>query len=355
MARYPVYRPRHKRGTRRLVWLVVLAVLAFGVWYHFFNKPEDTNPNPHNPGNNSPNGTVITKDPNGGIGETGPGERIPVGTAEQRAQAKRDFDQGMHLKNTGKIIVARRMLSQGLRSGLLDKATQDIARKELTAIANVTILSKRIYDGDPYADQYVIKDGEGLQKIERKLKLYVPWQGLLMINKLRSDRRIRAGQALKMIKGPFHAIVYKKEHVMDLYLHRDRLEKIFVRRMPVGLGKDGSTPLGNWKVINKLLQGDYFPSVNSPYKRRRIRYGEPNYAFGKKGIWIGLKGMDADNINIRGIGIHSTNEPDSVGKDVSEGCIRMADGDIDLVFALFYEHQRAGQRYLHKSTVQIMP
>ena len=35
--------------------------------------------------------------------------------------------------------------------------------------------------------------------------------------------------------------------------------------------------------------------------------------------------------------MHDTNDQSSVGKAVSLGCIRLADGDIDLLFAMLYE------------------
>jgi lipoprotein-anchoring transpeptidase ErfK/SrfK len=36
-------------------------------------------------------------------------------------------------------------------------------------------------------------------------------------------------------------------------------------------------------------------------------------------------------------GIHSTNDPASIGKEGSLGCIRLNDVDIELVFSLLYE------------------
>ena len=77
-----------------------------------------------------------------------------------------------------------------------------------------------------------------------------------------------------------------------------------------------------------------------------VPYGKPGYALGAKGLWIGLVGIDARTRGKSHYGIHSTSEPESIGKEQSLGCIRLADEDIELVYSLLYE--------VH-STVQIKP
>jgi lipoprotein-anchoring transpeptidase ErfK/SrfK len=68
---------------------------------------------------------------------------------------------------------------------------------------------------------------------------------------------------------------------------------------PVAVGKPSTpTPTGTFKIINK----QYNPG--GPYGVR----------------WMGL--------NSPGIGIHGTNNPASIGKSVSHGCIRMYNRDV---------------------------
>ena len=154
-------------------------------------------------------------------------------------------------------------------------------------------------------------------------------------------RRVRVGQSLKTINGAFHAIIYKSRHIMDIYLHRPSGDKIFVRRIPVALGKHGCTPAGTWEISSREYHPNYTPAPNSPLRqymkgRAHIAYGETHYAFGTKGLWIALRGT-GDNTRIRkGYGIHSTSHQDSIGKDASEGCIRVGDNDIELVYCLLY-------------------
>src|SRR5438046_4848525 len=93
---------------------------------------------------------------------------------------------------------------------------------------------------------------------------------------------------------------------------------------PVTVGsKQTATPIGEWKVrgVAKL------PTFR--YDERMLKRGErsknfhmlppgPNSPVGV--VWIAL--------NKRGVGIHGTDEPNTIGQAVSHGCIRLANWDI---------------------------
>ena len=87
-----------------------------------------------------------------------------------------------------------------------------------------------------------------------------------------------------------------------LYLIRDA--KIF-KSYPIAIGKPSSpTPKGNFKIENVAVN--------------------PGGPFGVR--WLGLDAPYGD------YGIHGTNNPSSIGKAISNGCIRMHNKDIlDLV------------------------
>ena len=340
---------------RLIALLVILAAGGGGAWWYIYAR-DDTSP---------ANGNTT----DAGKGDNGPEHGNPKGSgdnahkapqpsAKQRAQAVKYCDEGMRLLAAEKPFEARTALSFAVLSGHLppDRDAQGV--KALTRLANEYILSPRIDKRDVYAKEYALTpdDGRGPAKLERKLKLHVPWEGMLIVSdpvlagRLRQGRdidrdvleakalRLQVGQRIKTIVGPCHAIIYKSRHVMDLYLHRSACDRAFVRRVRVGLGKHNSTPLGTWKVVNKQVKGDYFPAPNSPLRKRgRIPYGKEGYAFGKKGLWLGLEGTSESTKNLKGYGIHSTNDPASIGTDASEGCVRVGEGDIDLVFYLLYE------------------
>ena len=83
----------------------------------------------------------------------------------------------------------------------------------------------------------------------------------------------------------------------------------------IGVGKSTfPTPIGDFKVISKVIQ----PGWENPYKsagKIRKKPGRKN-PLGTR--WIGFY---EDKIGI--YGIHGTNEPSSVGKYSSHGCVRM--------------------------------
>lgn len=80
--------------------------------------------------------------------------------------------------------------------------------------------------------------------------------------------------------------------------------KVF-KTYPVGIGKILTpSPKGTFRIINKQL------NPGGPYGAR----------------WMGL--------SRKGYGIHGTNNPSSIGKLVSAGCIRMYNKDVIEVFNL---------------------
>jgi len=263
------------------------------------------------------------------------------------ASASATLQQGLELMKAGKTIEARRALSAAIFSGTLSEAEADEARAAATRLAEETLFSEKFFDGDPYTFQYTFVSGDTINTVERKLKLHVPAQLILKINGLAHSTAIRAGQTAKMIQGPFHAVVGKNRFTLDLYLQRDAMEKVFVKRVKVGLGANGATPVGAWKVGvgKKMINATWYPPPSSTI-HQPLRPGDPNYPLGKSGYWIGLVGTDANTAACDGYGLHGTNDPASIGKAASLGCIRLADPDIELVYSLLYEEW---------STVQVVP
>jgi lipoprotein-anchoring transpeptidase ErfK/SrfK len=47
-----------------------------------------------------------------------------------------------------------------------------------------------------------------------------------------------------------------------------------------------------------------------------------------------IDGVEGDSVGRSGFGIHGTNEPDSIGRNMSMGCIRLGDADIAMVYSM---------------------
>lgn len=80
-------------------------------------------------------------------------------------------------------------------------------------------------------------------------------------------------------------------------------------RVSVG-APESPSPAGEFRVINRVTNPVYYhPGDVIPVGPR----------------WIGL--------NVKGYGIHGTNEPRLIGQDVSHGCIRLRNRDVKELFA----------------------
>jgi len=258
------------------------------------------------------------------------------------ADALADFDKGIALLKNDPIG-ARYALSEALLSGKLPQQQEAKAMEELTKLSEDTILSGSIVEDDPYTFYYMIEPGDVLARLERRLELHVPWQILLKINQIDRPEDIKVGQRMKMIRGPFHAVVSKSNFTMDIFLHRETLPRVWVARIKCGLGKNGSTPVGMWRVGGgegkrggKLVHPTWNPPPSS-ITQGPINYGQEGYALGSKGLWIGLVGTDENTVSAQNYGIHSTSNQSSIGKEESLGCIRLADNAIELAYSLLYE------------------
>ena len=154
------------------------------------------------------------------------------------------------LEKTNDPVKARRMLSEMLtHANQFDDPRRGRikARQILTNINLDLIYSRKVFPNDPLTEQYTIKRGDALVKIARRYKT-TP-QLLQWINGIKSPDRIVAGKALKVIKGPFHAAVYKSDFRMDFYL-ADPADgaMLYINSVRVGLGEDDSTPEGRFIV-----------------------------------------------------------------------------------------------------------
>ncbi|HHH75713.1 MAG TPA: hypothetical protein ENL03_01650 [Phycisphaerae bacterium] len=264
--------------------------------------------------------------------------------AEPSDDIERDYRDGLALVKLSKptaeqTIEARTLLSRAYFSGKLSKAQADATRKHLTELSEATILSPVVVEGDPYTEYYVFAKGDTLGKVEKDHALKIPHQLLLRVNPhIKQSNLIQIGGRVKLVKGPFHAVIYKDKFVMDIYIKRYETPITFVKRIRVGLGKDDSTPSGAFQVsLGKKRAHAPWNAPPASKVRGTILWGQPGYPLGPNGRWISLQGVDEETKFALGYGIHGTNDPDSIGKAESLGCIRLGDNDIDLVYSLLYE------------------
>jgi lipoprotein-anchoring transpeptidase ErfK/SrfK len=157
---------------------------------------------------------------------------------------------------------------------------------------------------------YVVVAGDNLTKIAKKYKTNIDL--IKKINQLKNDT-IFPGMKLKVISGSFRVSVDKSENILTLYLNEKPL-----KNYPVSTGVDNSTPVGEFKIINKVEDPAWFKD------KKTIPPGSPENELGSR--WLGF--------DKPGYGIHGTVDPKSIGSQMSSGCVRMHNKDVEEIYVL---------------------
>ncbi|MCA9244621.1 MAG: L,D-transpeptidase family protein [Phycisphaerales bacterium] len=253
-----------------------------------------------------------------------PQKEAPLGNEGASQDALRAATQ---LMQSGRLIDARAEVNRVFQSARSPAARAD-ARRMLQKLGEETIFSRSFRDADPLVEIYTIQSGDNLVNIGKQFD--VPYEIIESINGI-TPTRIRPGQKIKVPRGPFHARISLSEFRMDVYLN-----DTFVRSYAVGIGRDNGTPSGKWVVRTRLRNPTYYPPASSDLKEV-IRPEDPRNPLG--GYWIALEGVEGDTIGQEGFGIHGTNQPETVGKSASLGCIRMLADDIRDVYGMLAANQ----------------
>jgi len=161
-----------------------------------------------------------------------------------------------------------------------------------------------------FADPHFVDYSETLGSIAKKFD--VPWQYLARLNRV-SPEDLQAGQQLKVIQGPFGAVIDLDDFCLTVHAHG-----WYVHRYPVGIGAENGTPIGKFKVEEKLENPTWYNPDGGV-----VDADDPENPLGE--YWLGLGNH---------IGIHGTINPESIGRAVSRGCIHLNDQDIEEVFGL---------------------
>ena len=217
----------------------------------------------------------------------------------------------------GRIIAARDKLNRALIMALSDQDRASV-KARLSRLSSKWLFSRDPYAGDTLTGTHKVQTGEMLITIAKQYK--VPHEILQKVNNIKRPELLPAGATIKIINGPFHAIVYRSTFTMDLYLGN----KTYVKSYKIGIGEEGKeTPTGKWRVkTNGKLESPPWPNPEGGI----VYPGDPEYPLGSR--WIGLDGIDGDAKGRVGFGLHGTKEPETIGQRSSQGCIRLYNGDV---------------------------
>ncbi len=196
--------------------------------------------------------------------------------------------------------------------------TQEPSLKPAVAIASEishskeTPLFQTFFSSEPdsHSAAYSVRAGDTLTGISKKNHVTVDL--LKKINGLADDKLV-VGRKLKIPTYKLSLVVDKSQNIMILKGDEDVL-KTYV----VSTGVNNSSPVGVFKITDKLLNPTWYKAgaVVPP--------DSPQNVLGTR--WMG--------ITKKGYGIHGTTEPEKLGQQVTAGCIRMKNEEVEELYGI---------------------
>ncbi|MHB9139061.1 MAG: L,D-transpeptidase, partial [Victivallaceae bacterium] len=168
---------------------------------------------------------------------------------------------------------------------------------------------------------YVCKNTDFLQNIASAHNTSI--ELIQLSNRMKSsDSSIWEGRVFRIYKGDWNIRISKQNMLLHLY-DGNKLFKIY----HVGIGRENRTPEGVFVVRSKIKE----PVWYSP-NGKIIPYAGAQNSIGSR--WISLSPEGVTDKGLRGYGIHGTADPDSIGKMVSNGCVRMRNAEVEELFMI---------------------
>jgi hypothetical protein len=230
-----------------------------------------------------------------------------------------DVMDGVHKKlDEGKLAEAQLALSILYVNPNLPAEQAKQITELLDQLAGTVIYSRQSYLEPPYA----VQPGDTIERVAQKYR--VPWQLLARINGLMppgapnsdevvKDQPLAAGKELKVVQGPFDAVVQLDKRQLTLMVHNR-----YAGRFSIGVGRDQPKLDGQYSVGEKKLNPTYYGPDGIT-----ISPNDPKNPLG--GAWIGLTDR---------IGIHGAADPQSVGRDDNRGAICVSDRDLQDLYGI---------------------
>lgn len=334
MAVYPGgYNEPRSAQIRRILYIsivvIVVGVIAIAGYILLRNRGGSQEVAPEPQGNMSEQGQPASPVAQTEPGVAKPAVAAPITMDANGSAVSAQIAQAMELLNqpTPKVIEARDRLKELLP--LAQGQELVFIKEQLASLADKWLFSKVVYPEDKLCANYKVKPGDMLSTVGKQHN--VPYEALMQINNIAKPEALQAGVTIKVINGPFHARVYRSTFTMDLYL-----QNTYVKSFLVGLGKAGmETPTGRWRAKEggKLIQPPWTDQVSG----KTYHPEDPDYPLGSR--WIGLEGLEGAAVGKMGFAIHGTKNPEQIGTQGSQGCIRLHNGDAIQVYNLMMPGQ----------------
>jgi lipoprotein-anchoring transpeptidase ErfK/SrfK len=232
----------------------------------------------------------------------------PVKRITNRDSLQETIDNAYECLLRGKKYEARNFYSQALFMET-SRERQQIIKRHLDALNKELVFSP---NPGPGSTVYKVVSGDNLTKIAKKFNTT---PGLILKINKKQDVRIRIDEPLKILTGTPSIVVDKSNFTLTLLI-----DGHFIKQYHVGTGKNNSTPEGSF-AVETTLKNPIWYSPEGVYP-----YGHPKNILGTR--WLGFQNKPG----MVGYGIHGTTEPESIGTESSNGCIRMKNEDVEELY-----------------------
>lgn len=203
----------------------------------------------------------------------------------------------------------KQRLELALRSGALSDKQKADTLEQLGRLNLTLLLSKQ---AQPESREVEVGEGDTLGKIASAHN--TTKELIAASNQLRGET-VWLGAKLKVVSKPWKVVVDKSDNRLTLYLDGQ-----FFKEYRVSTGRNSITPNGQYKIANRIVH----PSWLRPTDKKEILYGDPEHPIGTH--WLGW--------DKEGFGLHGTNRPDQLGRQVSSGCVRLHNRDVGELYLL---------------------
>ncbi|MFH0763158.1 MAG: L,D-transpeptidase family protein [Candidatus Omnitrophota bacterium] len=157
---------------------------------------------------------------------------------------------------------------------------------------------------------YEIKPGDTLSGIAKEFNTTAD---LIKKSNNITDDKIFPGRNIKVWNGSFNIFVDKSQNLLILKFGEE-----VIKTYAVSTGKDNSTPPGDFTIVNKLDHPTWFKAGAV------VPADSPENILGTR--WLGF--------NLPGYGIHGTTDPASLGSQVTQGCVRMSNTEVEELYTI---------------------
>lgn len=243
-----------------------------------------------------------------------PSESAPAATAKTAATAvpapvqpqREPLEKALALRDAGKLAEAREALYVLLAKGGDAQIVTEIQK----ALGDLNMQLLLTPAPAPEKVDYVVQPGDSLGRIAKVHNTTI--EVIQKVNGLR-ETIIQPAQRLRLTPTKFAVAVSKTQNTL-LISNDGKFFKLY----RCGTGQYSTTPVGTFKITDRIPSPPWWKDGQT------IPFGSKENVLGK--YWLAL--------DIPHYGIHGTWEPETIGRQSSQGCIRLINEDVEELFII---------------------